>query len=247
MAQADAHHGPDSWLQQIPGLPHDYEYIHVNGALVVFAILLTFGLVAKMKLKNRLDQYIVPNKKFSFVGLVDLFVEGIYGIVEGVMGPKQTKQFFPIIASFFVFILVSNFLGLTPMGSSPSSSINTTLGLSLVVFLYYNFVGMRSHGVIGWFKHFGMGLEKLGLFGVLILFPAMFVIELFSHVVRPISLSLRLFVNMNVDHMVVGAFHGLFAWLTTVPLLLFGIVICTIQAFVFTVLTAVYVQMASEH
>ena len=82
----------------------------------------------------------------------------------------------------------------------------------------------------------------LGLFGIPIA-----LLEVVSHFIRPVSLGLRLFINLHIDHMLVSSFQDLFAWLLPVPLLLFGVLVCTIQAFIFATLTAVYIQMATEH
>jgi F-type H+-transporting ATPase subunit a len=135
--------------------------------------------------------------------------------------------------------LFCNLLGLIPYSSAPTSSVNTTFALGFAAFVYYNVMGIKEHGLIGYLKHFLMGL---GAVGVLVA-----ILEIASQMVRPVSLGVRLFVNMHVDHTVVLTFQNLFAWLLPVPLLMFGIVVSTIQAFVFAVLTAVYVQMATEH
>ena len=100
-------------------------------------------------------------------------------------------------------------------------------------------MGIKSHGIVNYGKHFLMGL---GLFGIPIAF-----FEMISHAIRPVTLGLRLAINLHIDHALASSFQEIFAWFLPVPLLLFGVLVCTIQAFLFAVLTSVYVQMATEH
>ena len=128
------------------------------------------------------------------------------------------------------------------MSFPPTAKTSTTFAIGLAAFVYYNVQGIREHGVKGYLEHFLMGLGPAGIVIALL--------EMVSHMVRPFSLGIRLFVNMHVDHAVVHSFATLTTWsqwLVPVPLLLFGIVVCTIQAFVFAILTAVYVEMATAH
>jgi len=232
------HQGPTSWLLQIPFLPHEEALIHVNGALVVFGVILVGSIVANWLIRGRLETYLVPSGKFDFVGLVDVTIEGLYKMIESTLGHDVDKHF-AYIASIFIFILLNNVLGLLPYAAAPTSSVNTTFALGVCTFFYYNVMGIKTHGLGGYLKHFLMGM---GIFGLPIA-----LLESISHFIRPVSLGIRLFVNMFVDHSVVLAFHGVFAWLLPVPLLLLGLLVSMIQAFVFATLTAVYVQMATEH
>jgi len=232
------HHGPTTWLLQLPLLPHDPKYLHINGAILVFLGIVAFSVIANLAISKGKEAMIVPSKKFSISTIADLLVEGLYNLVTGVLG-HHGDHHFSMIASLFIFVWFSNLLGLLPLSSSPSSNVNTTFALGIVSFVYYNLMGIKSHGLVGYGKHFLMGL---GIFGIPI---ALF--ELLSHAIRPVTLGLRLFVNLHIDHMLVGSFAEVFAWLLPVPLLLFGVVVCTIQAFLFAILTTVYVQMATEH
>lgn len=232
------HHGPSTWLQKLPFLPTEDHYVHVNGAIVVFGIITVLAVLANRALKKRFDQQLVPDGKMSLVNVMDAAIEGLRGMVVGTIG-ETGEKYFPFIATLFIFIFFSNFLGLLPFSAAPTASVSTTFGLGIAAFVYYNIMGVKEHGVVGYAKHFLMGL---GPAGILIA-----ILEIVSQVVRPLSLGIRLYVNMFVDHTVVLSFQNLFAWLLPVPLLLFGVVVCTIQAFVFAVLTAVYVQMATEH
>ena len=232
------HHGPISWLLQIPGLPHDPNLIHINASVVVVVLIGIVSLLAYTALKGREEENIVPPTKPTLVTVVDAVVDGLYNMIEGTLGHGAEKHV-PFIASFFLYIFLNNLLGLLPYSFSSTSSVNTTFALGISSFLYYNVMGIKEHGLIGYLKHFLMGL---GPAGILIA-----VLEMVSHAIRPISLGIRLFVNMFVDHAVVSKFSVLMAWIVPVPLLLFGVFVCTVQAFVFTTISAVYVQMATEH
>jgi F-type H+-transporting ATPase subunit a len=212
--------------------------IHVNGAILVFLFLTAISTLAYLGIRRNMEAYLVPNHRVTVVSVVDLVIESLWDMVEGILGHDAAK-YFPFIASLFIFILGCNFLGLLPLSAAPTSNVNTTFALGISAFVYYNVMGIREHGLVGYLKHFLMGL---GPAGVLVA-----ILEIASQMVRPLSLGVRLFVNMHVDHTVVLSFQNLCAWLLPVPLLLFGIVVATIQAFVFAVLTAIYVQMATEH
>lgn len=235
-------HGPTTWLLQLPLLPHDERFLPVNGAIVVFLGILGFSLIVNRAIRKGGDAMLVPSKKLNLSTVADLLVEGLYGLVESVLG-HHGREHFSFIAAIFLFVWFSNLLGILPLSASPSGNVNTTFALGIISFIYYNVMGIRSHGAVGYAKHFLMGMKGLLVLVGLLVAAA----ELLSHLVRPLTLGLRLFVNLHVDHELVGAFAALSPWLLPVPLLLFGVVVCTIQAFLFAILNTVYVQMATEH
>jgi F-type H+-transporting ATPase subunit a len=232
------HSAPTTWLLKLPFLPHDPHFEHVNGAVLVTVGIVIFAFLANLAIKNKIEANLVPKPKGSFLNAVDVLIESLHNMVVDTLG-HHGEKYFPMIAAIFIFVLSCNLLGLLPHGGAPTSNTSTTFGLGLAVFLYYNFMGLKEHGPVGYVKHFLMGL---GIAGIPIA-----VLELVSHAIRPISLGVRLYVNMFVDHAVVSNFGAVVAYILPVPLLLFGIVVSTIQAFVFAMLTAVYVQMATEH
>lgn len=228
-----------TWINSLPFLPSDPHLTHVNAAVLVTVLVVLFSLSAFVALRRKgTVAQLTPNGRVSFLNIADCMVEGIQGFVTDTLGHDGLKHV-PFIGSLFIFVLFSNFLGLLPFSAAPTANVNTTFALGIVAFVYYNVMGVREHGVVGYMKHFLMGLGPAGILVAML--------ELVSHLVRPLSLGIRLFVNMHVDHEVVFSFQNLFAWLLPVPLLIFGIVVSTLQAFVFAVLTAVYVQMATSH
>ncbi len=232
-------HGPTTWLLSLPLLPHDPAFLHVNGAVVVFLAILLFSVIANLAISgSKLEDRVIPSTKFGIGTLAELIVEALYGLVEGIMG-HHGIQHFSFIAAIFIFILLSNLLGVLPLSASPSTNTNTTFAVAIISFIYYNVMGVKAHGLIGYGKHFLMGLGVLGI--------PIAAIEMISHAIRPISLGVRLFLNLHVDHELLTNFSNLQAWLLPIPLLILGLFVCTVQAFLFSVLSAVYIQMATEH
>jgi F-type H+-transporting ATPase subunit a len=152
--------------------------------------------------------------------------------------PHHTEDYFPLLAAIFIYVFLSNLLGVIPGFLPPTSNINTNLAIGLTVFIYYNAMGIKRTGFKNYLNHF--------LGPTLWLAPLMFVIELIGHSVRPVSLSLRLFGNINGDHLVLSTFAGLTPLVVPVVFSLFGIFVAFIQAFVFTLLSTIYVGLAVE-
>jgi F-type H+-transporting ATPase subunit a len=144
----------------------------------------------------------------------------------------------PFFATIFLFILFANLIGLLPGFTPPTDSFHTTFALGAVSFVVYNYYGFQEHGA-KYLKHF-MG-------PVVWLAPLMIVVELFSHAFRPISLAIRLFGNMFADHLVLGIFTDLTKLVAPVAFYMLGALVCVVQAFVFTVLSMVYVALAVSH
>ncbi len=184
---------------------------------------------------------IVPSRTQSISELAYGFV---HSMVEDVAG-KEGLKYFPYIMTLFIFIVFSNFLGLIPMSFSTTSHIAVTVTLALLVFV--------SVTMIGFYKH---GLKFLGLFWVgqapLVLRPILAVIEVISYFVRPVSHSIRLAGNVMAGHAVIEVFAAFSANLLIAPLAMVGIVgmfgmdvlVAFIQAYVFTILTCVYLKDA---
>jgi len=232
------HHGPVSWVLSIPGLPHDPKWIGVNASVLLFVFLTVLAFAGRAALKGNVSNYIVPSPKGKLSSLLDLLIEGLYKMCQGTLGASADEHF-PFVATLFIFVWFSNLMGLLPLGASPSGSLYTTFALGIATFVYYNLHGIKAHGLGGYLKHFLMGM---GVAGVPIAF-----FELISHVLRPLTLGLRLNLNIQIDHMLGSVFGSIVSYIVPVPLMIFGIVVCTIQAFLFATLTSVYLQMATEH
>jgi F-type H+-transporting ATPase subunit a len=173
--------------------------------------------------------------------MLEAVVGGLLGMLEENVGHKG-RQFLGLVGTLGLFILVSNLLGLVPFFSSPTVSLNMPVGCALVTFLYYNYQGIRAQGAVPYFKHF--------LGPVLPLAVIMLPIEIISHLSRVLSLSIRLFGNIFGEELVVLVLASLIPFLVPVPMMLFGVFGSLLQAFVFVMLTMIYLGgavAAEEH
>ena len=222
---------PFTWDLLVPLLPQ-----HVFFGLGVVILLMVGGIWVRLSLA-RAEDPVIPDAGLSLRNIVELVVSLIITLSDGIVG-KKGRKYIPLFGSFFCFILISNLSGLLPGFSPPTSNLNTTLGLGLVSFAAYNFFGLREHGV-GYIRQFTGP--------VLVLAPFFIVLELVSHLVRPVSLGLRLFGNMFGDHLVIEIFTDLTKVVVPVVFYLLGTLVSVIQASVFTILSIIYVAMAVSH
>jgi F-type H+-transporting ATPase subunit a len=151
---------------------------------------------------------------------------------------EHGRPFFPLIATLAIFVLVSNLIGLIPGFFPPTANINTTAACAVIVFISTHVVGIKHHG-LSYIKHFLGPIAWLA--------PVMFFIEVIGHLSRPVSLTLRLFGNMNGHELVLMIFFGLAPFLVPLPMMLMGVLVSFIQAFVFMLLAMIYIQGSLEH
>jgi F-type H+-transporting ATPase subunit a len=212
------------WLEEKLHL-HLGEHVTYTWFVMIVLILLAFA--ASRAVKE------VPSGLQNFMEVV---VGGVENLIEETMGPKG-KAYFPLIASFALFILVSNLIALIPGFYPPTANLNTNFALALTVFAMTHIIGFKEHG-FSYLKHF-MG-------PILVLAPLMFIIEIIGHLARPLSLSLRLFGNMYGHEIVLMIFFALVPFLLPVPMMLMGVLVACIQTFVFTLLAMIYIAGALE-
>jgi F-type H+-transporting ATPase subunit a len=225
-------HEPFSWFQAFP-LEHRSAVV----AGLVAALLVAFALRVRGKLLAT-EQALDPDDGFSARNLAEAFVEAISGLAQGVIG-HHSEKYVPLLASFFAFILVGNLIGLVPGITPPTSDFNVTFALGLISFVMYHFYGAREKGVGGYLKHF--------LGPVMLLAPLMFVVEMFSHAFRPVSLGIRLYANLFADHQVIEIFTEKTRFVVPVIFYVLGAFVSVVQAFVFTMLSAIYIALAVSH
>ena len=210
--------------------------VHIASAGFVSILLLVVGFFVWRKARH-IDRYIVPPKGFSIVSLFDGAAEALLGLMEGIMGDRAIK-YLPLIGSVFTYVFFCNLLAVIPGFVPPTDNINTNLPIAITVFIYYNVMGIREQGLKEYLKHFAGPIIWLA--------PLMGAIEIISHCVRPISLSVRLFGNEVGDHVVLGIFSDLVPLVIPVIFLGLALFVAFIQAFVFSLLSAVYVGLATE-
>ncbi len=195
---------------------------------LVILLLLVLSLVATSAIKS------IPGKMQNFMETVIL---GIENMIVDTMG-EHGRPFFPLIATLAIFVLVSNLIGLIPGFFPPTANINTTAACAIIVFISTHVVGIKHHG-IGYIKHF--------LGPIWWLAPMIFFIEIIGHLSRPVSLTLRLFGNMNGHELVLMVFFALAPFFVPLPMMLMGVLVSFIQAFVFMLLAMIYIQGSLEH
>ncbi len=245
---------PFTWYNLLPQeLQHSFGD-HTFFALIAVLLLILFAVMARGALVKAQDPA-VPAAEIGPRNIAELIVQLIVSQSDAIIG-KAGRKYVPFYGTFFFFILVSNLMGLLPGFGAATANLNTTIGLALCSFLGYNVIGVREQGVT-YFKHFVGPMTSLPgdkfwtkiLFLPLLLVSMGFflVLELFSHGFRPVSLSLRLFGNMMGDHEVIGAFISLTKLVVPVAFYVMGTLVSLIQAFVFTLLSMIYVALAISH
>jgi F-type H+-transporting ATPase subunit a len=218
---------------------------HVAAGLFVCLLVVALSVTARIQLSRAGDSAIVPDAKVSVRNFLEVVLELLYNQLRQIIG-KDAARYFPVLATLALFILFSNLLGLVPGFSPPTSNWNTTFACSIFVFLYYNWHGLREHGL----GHIAHMANPAGEWWGWFLAPLMFPIEIVSHVARPFSLGVRLAANMIGDHAVVTAFLGLVPVLVPLPFLALGLIVCMVQTLVFVLLSTIYIGLAvaeSEH
>ena len=198
-------------------------------------VITALGLVVRSRLS-------VENPGKLQIVLEDI-VRAIRGLLEEWIGPTGPR-YMPLVATLGIFILVSNYSGLVPGLMAPTSSINVTLGCALTIWVYYHFQGIKAQGIGPYLKHFAAPPGA-----PIILAPIMLPIEIISHFSRVMSLSLRLFGNVFGEELVIAILFSIIPFLVPLPMMLLGLVTGGLQAFIFMLLSIIYLQgaVAVEH
>ena len=204
-------------------------------AHLVMIILISVGLMIFALLVRRKFSVDKPGGVQQFL---ELLSEGILSLSGDIIG-HNPRRFFPLLGALFLFILAGNLLGLFPGFMSPTSNLNVTASCGLIVFIYYNYVGFIENGFWKYMAHFA-GPS-------LVIAPLLFVIEIISHCARPFSLSVRLFGNIFAEELILETLNSLFPFLISLPVMGLALFASTVQAFIFIVLTMVYLGGALEH
>lgn len=164
-------------------------------------------------------------------GLLDFFTEH--------MSRERARMLFPVLATFFIYIVLANMIGLIPGFMSPTSSINITLAMTIIVWVFHHYLGFRCHGW-KYYQHFTGPIWWMA--------PFMFILELIGNLARLISLSMRLFGNILAKEILLGILFMLAgAFFAPLPVLCLGVLVSLIQALVFVMLSVIYCVGAMEH
>jgi F-type H+-transporting ATPase subunit a len=149
------------------------------------------------------------------------------------------KKYLPFFAMLFIVVVTSNLLGIVPTFESPTMYYQMVAGIAVCSFLYYNGQGIKEQGLLGHLKHFCGPMIYLA--------PAMFILEVISHCIRPMSLTIRLFANMLAGEQVTIGFLALVPWVIPVVFMALHVFVSFVQAFIFMMLSMVYVGEAVAH
>ncbi|MCP4810030.1 MAG: F0F1 ATP synthase subunit A [Proteobacteria bacterium] len=257
-----------SWFWLIPGVEHGapLEQVHHSleaagaGGLVSHGELASFHAVpaawfavlicavlafaarsglATARGKGGTEQY-VPAANLGPRNAFEMIIEGLLDFMETALhSRKAAVKFLPLVGSIFVYILISNFMGLVPGFLPPTASVSNNMAIALAVFVVFNWSGIKEHGLFGYLKTLGGPVPFMA--------PFIFVVETLSLFIRPLTLSLRLAINMFADHLLLGVFSDLVPYLVPGALVGLGSFVAFVQAFVFMLLTVVYIALATSH
>lgn len=209
---------------------------HIAAILLVSLVMLVLALRARSGLA-RSNGDILPDGKLSARTLVELMMDMVLSIMQFAMPYSAALRHFWIIGTLAFFILFSNLLGLIPGFIPPTENFNTTFACGSMVFVYYNYTAFRRLGL----GHLGHMANPVGEPWGWFLAPLFLPVELISHCIRPVSLSVRLLCNIAGDHLVMGVFVGIFPLLLPLPFLGLGLFVALVQVFIFTLLSSVYI------
>ncbi len=227
-----------NWLSSFeksdPGLVN---FATIDAAPMVYALFVSLFIIVLAGIARFFLKFsIVPSEKVNARNILELIVEAVLYFAGDIIGP-QGKKYLPLLGTLAIFILFSNLLGLVPGFAPCTANININLGMAVVVFVLYQFWGIREHG-LSYFKHFIGPIWWLA--------PLYLPIEIVSHLARMLSLSVRLFGNMTGDHLVLAMFTSLVPFLLPVTSLALGAFVCLIQTLIFVALSMMYISLATE-
>jgi F-type H+-transporting ATPase subunit a len=236
------HIAPKTVFEILPGIPVTNTMITL---WVVSAILILLALFVRSRMS------MIPR---GFYGFAEWSLNGLYNFMEEV-GGKAAKKHFPLFITFFLTILFSNWLGIL-MGMiaeesgflrAPTSDLNSTIALAITAFIYFEYQGFKSHGILGYAQHF-VNIKALftkGPMGFIDFFVGL--LHIVSEIVRPVALSLRLFGNIFGGEIVLTVAFLLFSAILPLPFMMLEFLIGLIQAFVFSMLFLVFTSLNSAH
>jgi F-type H+-transporting ATPase subunit a len=214
---------------------HDAEPLVASAFVFLLVAFIAFRVKSAV---NKYDTAVIPDDKLTLRTFMEILVGWFYDTMKDMMGPKRAKRYFPLIGTCAVFIFFSNFMGLIPGLNPPTSTWNITWGCAIVVFVAFNYYGLKENG-LGYLKHLAGPVIWLA--------PLIFPLEVFSTCLRPFTLSIRLMLNLAVDHLLLAIMIGIFPVLLPIPFMLLGTLIALIQVLVFCLLSAIYISLATEH
>jgi len=209
-------------------------HVHAPDHVVFSALICLIVLVLGLMVRSRLSVDNPGSLQIILEDVVSFFVS----VLETNMGPRG-RQFLALPGALFVFIWMGNMMGQIPGLGAPTSNVNVPFACALTLWIYYHYQGIRAQGIVSYLKHFAV------MPGVpLAMSPIIFTIEIISHLSRVLSLTLRLFGNVFGEHLVVLIIASIVPFIVPLPIQFLGLVVGTLQAFIFLTLGSIYLTAA---
>ena len=227
---------PYTWTYAL-GMHPDSDWKYLAIACFVMGVILLLALRARAAIQKDGEAALVPDESLSARNVFELVAEALGSLGETVIG-HGAARYLPLLCTFFLFILFCNAIGLVPGFTPPTSDFDITFALGVVSFLAFNYYGIREQGA-AYLKHFAGPILWLA--------PLIIILEVIGVFVRPVSLGLRLFGNLFGDHLVLEIFTELTKVAIPVVFYMLGTLVTVIQAFVFTLLSMIYIALAVTH
>ncbi|MDF2691913.1 MAG: synthase sector subunit a [Labilithrix sp.] len=210
----------------------------------IFVVLLVSFLAWRAKAQvSDYEKSVIPDEKLSLRTFFEIFIGYFYNMMKDMMGPTRAKKYFPVVGTAACFVFFSNVLGLIPGFLPPTATWNITAGCALVVLIAFTYYGLKAQG-LGFITHLAgpwMGPAFLPI-NILI-----FAIEFIStFIIRPVTLSIRLMLNIAVDHLLLSILLGIFTLFLPIPIMILGTLVAVVQVLVFCLLTSIYISLATE-
>jgi F-type H+-transporting ATPase subunit a len=237
---ANMHNFGDTFLGKQKVNEHGAEPIVASIFVILLIIVLAY--LARSKVTDY-EKSVIPDDKLTLRTFFEIFIGYFYDMMKDMMGPARAKKYFPVVGTAAFFILFSNFLGMIPGFLPPTASWNITLGCALVSIATFIYYGFKVQG-FGFITHLAgpwMGWAMLPI-NILI-----FIVEFIStFIIRPATLSIRLMLNIAVDHLLLSIMLGIFALFLPIPIMVLGTLVALVQVLVFCLLTSIYISLATE-
>jgi len=220
----------------------------ILSAIFATLLLLLAGISVKRAVSGE-HGGIEPDEGVSIRNIVELVIEGLGDLGETTIGPRW-RDYFPVVGSIFFFVLVSNVMSLIPGLLGSTSDVNVTFAWAIISFAVYNYVGIKQHSWKYIYQFMGPSILEREIGGkhyhIRLLAPVFLILEIPLHISRILTLGIRLLANMFADHTVVLVWLGLVPFAVPAIFMGLGLLVSVLQAFVFALLTMIYIGQALE-
>jgi F-type H+-transporting ATPase subunit a len=225
----------------------DVQWVYLS-ALFAAALLILAGLSVRRAVSGE-NGGVMPDEGVTLRNVLEVIIEALGDLGETTIG-DEWRRYFPVVGTIFFFVLVSNLMNLIPGMLGSTSDSNVTFAWAIISFAVYNYVGIKQHGWKYVYQFMGPALWKpeIGgkLYHIRILAPFFVFLEIVLHLARILTLGVRLLANMFADHQVVTIWLGLVPVVIPAIFMGLGLLVCFLQAFVFALLTMIYIGLALE-